>query len=170
MNIGSALVGMGLLALTVSGCAHGAEWKSATVAPGYVAPKTLNVMIKKTATGEDVDQATEVFAKALSEELKEKGITAKIVTSAPTAPGATIDITSWEKGNRGMRFMFGRFGAGHGEIVVHVEVAPSEGAPGAITGDLRGYVRGGMWGGDANLSAEAAGKKVAETVATGKQD
>ncbi|HVJ14500.1 MAG TPA: hypothetical protein VM686_03625 [Polyangiaceae bacterium] len=71
-----------------------------------------------------------------------------------------VTILEWDPGDQFMRWL--AF-AGKGEIVVEVD-----GAIMGVEGKARGWVTGGWFGGADENSADAVGRLIARTIATGK--
>jgi hypothetical protein len=102
------------------------------------------------------------LASALLDELAIAGIQGTIVSAANGAAEANLTVGSWDPGSQGLRWLIG-FGAGEGEIVVSVDTATI-----GIEGTVHGWVSGGLFGGDDENSARAAGRLIGRTILTGR--
>jgi hypothetical protein len=158
------VVGVGLLAV---GCA-GATWKQAQIAPGYQAPKKLNVAIVVQATGEEVGPAVQLMRDNLEAELRDRGIAATFSEGPPDPATAELNVVEWDRGSQALRWLL-FFGAGEGSMVVVVKSPSSDGQPG-LNGQIRGWVRGGAFGGKAAEAACRAGQSIGKAIATGKAE
>jgi hypothetical protein len=158
------VLGVGLLA---AGCA-GATWKQAQIAPGYQAPKKLNVAIVVQATGEEVGPAVQQMRDTLSAELRDRGIVATFSEGPLNSASAELNVVEWERGSQALRWLL-FFGAGEGSMVVVVKSPSSDGQPG-LNGQVRGWVRGGTFGGKAAEAASRAGRSIGQAIATGKAE
>jgi hypothetical protein len=98
----------------------------------------------------------------LVDELASAGIQGSIVSEANGAAEANLTVGSWQPGSQGLRWLIG-FGAGKGEIVVSVDTATI-----GIEGSVHGWVTGGLFGGDDENSARAAGHLIGRTIVSGR--
>ena len=149
------------------GCA-GATWKGAHFDPSYKAPKQLNVAIVVQAKGEDVTEAVRVMREALSAELKNRGIAASFNEVSAVPASAELSVIEWVPGSQVLRYLVG-FGAGAAAMVVVVKSPSVDGQPG-LSGEVRGWVKSGMLGGNATNAASLAGQSIGKAIATGEAD
>jgi hypothetical protein len=117
---------------------------------------------------EDLPEAVEVFVETLRDELESEDISTTVVEGEPPSPGAQIAVVDWDPGSRGARWFFG-VGPGKGHMTLSVSVTSADGTP-AITGEVEGWVKGGFFGGSANVSAEEAAAAIADAIITGEID
>ena len=75
-----------------------------------------------------------------------------------------VVIERWEPGERGLRALYGHYGAGEGEIVVYFDVRNPQVQ---VWGRVRGWRRTGTYGGDPAKSSEEAARVVACAVKHG---
>jgi hypothetical protein len=152
------------------GCASGAEWNSAQVASGYQPAKQLSVSVVVSAKADqaesaELQEAVQEFTTTLKDELKSQGIDASVRSSTAAPPAAQLDVVEWEPGSRAARYFVG-FGAGEGHILIAVHVTRADGGS-ALQGQVRGYVKGGWWGGSPLAAPREAAKTIASAIATG---
>src|SRR5690348_13745982 len=143
--------------LALVGCS-GASWQKLQVDSPYEVPKRLTIAVVQ---GPATDDAFNALTSAMVDELSGRGIKATIVSESDR-PDATVSIVEWDGGSRGLRWFLG-FGAGEGEVSVNV-------ASVGVEGRAHGWVAGGFFGGSDEDSADAAGRKIAYTLATGQRD
>lgn len=145
----------------------GAQWTRANVAARYRAAPALTVTVKASSERADLKEAVEELTTTLRDELHERGIKARFA-SADASPGARLSVRDWDPGSRALRYLVG-FGSGEGSMTVVVEVTGADGSP-ALEGEVRGYVRGGFFGGSSMDAPREAGKAIAEAIATGEPE
>ncbi|HTQ06144.1 MAG TPA: DUF4410 domain-containing protein [Polyangiaceae bacterium] len=143
--------------LALLGCS-GASWEKLQLDSPYDVPKRLTIAVVQ---GPATDEALEALTSALVDELSSHGIKVTIVTEGDR-PDATVSIEQWDGGSRGLRWFLG-FGAGEGDVSVDV-------ASVGVDGRAHGWVAGGFFGGSDEDSADAAGRMIAYTLATGQRD
>jgi hypothetical protein len=136
------------------------------VAPEYRPPAQVHITVTADAQGEDLREAMDNLAMELCAELELRGIKAEWGPSRVATPRASLRITGWEPGEQALRYFVG-FGAGEGHIVVEVDVTTS-GEANVLSGEVRGFVTGGFFGGSSTDSVRAVASSVAEVIATGK--
>jgi hypothetical protein len=145
---------------------NGVEWKNPQVAAGYQPGNQLNVAIVATTKGEELREALDEFTTTLRDELKSNGIDVRFVQGAAVPPAAQLNVTSWDSGSRAVRYFIG-FGSGQAHITVVVNVTRADGAP-ALRGQVRGYVKGGIFGGSSMIAPREAATAIAQAIASGK--
>jgi len=149
----------GLLVATSLVACSGAAWQKVTIDPGYQPPKEMTITIIARSSLRD---ASDALQSALLDDLASHGIKATCIPETAGTPDANLTIEKFDPGSRALRWAIG-FGSGEGQIVVSIESA-------SIAGTARGWVRGGPFGGSGENSAAAAGKFIAETIASGKPE
>jgi hypothetical protein len=143
--------------LALLGCS-GASWQNLQIDAPYEVPKRLTVAVVQ---GPATDEAFEALTSALVDELSSRGVNTTIVTESDR-PDVTVSIVQWDGGSRGLRWFIG-LGAGEGEVSVDV-------ASDGVDGRAHGWVAGGFFGGSDEDSAEAAGREIGYTLASGQRD
>jgi hypothetical protein len=143
--------------LALLGCS-GASWQKLEVDSPYDLPKQLTIAVVQ---GPGTDEASQALTSALVDELSSRGVKATVVTESDR-PDVTVSIVAWDGGSRGLRWFLG-YGAGQGEVSVDV-------ASVGVDGRAHGWVAGGFLGGSDEDSADAAGRTIAYTLATGQRE
>jgi hypothetical protein len=159
-----ALVSSGLLVA----CASGAKWEKVHIASDYRKPVRVMVTVEARATGVDLREEINEFARVLCEELETHGITARIGARRAGWTHAHLKVTGWDPGDQAKRYFSG-FGDGEGHFVVEVELSRPDEAT-ALAGRVRAHVSGGPLGGESVVAVKSAALFLAEAIATGSVD
>jgi len=148
-----------LLTCSLFCACSGASWEKVEIESPYQAPKSLTIAI---VARRDMKAAAEALGTALVSGLESRDIRATVVPEAGGSPDVTVSIVKWDPGSRSTRWLTSAM-AGKGEVQVTVDSLK-------VDGMAKGWVRGGFLGGPDESSAEAVGKLIAKTIATGLSD
>jgi len=160
-----AFVVLGFSAL-LYGCS-GTQWSQVQTGPAYQAPKQVKVAIMVQAKDdESLKEAVQSLKDSLTKELTKKGITATFVAAPDGTPSTELTVAEWDEGSRALRWL--GFG-GEGHILIIVKSPSADGQPG-FSGNARGYIKSGWYGGSSLISAEEAGWSIGNAIATGKAE
>lgn len=123
-------------------------------------------IVARTAGDSYMPDAIKELQNSMAKELSTRGITAAFIPAPDGSPLTQLDVVEWDEGSRAARY-FGFGGEGH--ILVVVNSPSADGQPG-YSGSVRGFVRGGAFGGDATIAASEAGFAIAKAIATGSAE
>ena len=149
------------MCLLLVACAM-ASWQSIDVAPGYKAPKRLTIHISGPAQWSEVTRA---LSEALLQELASEDIVGTLIEGNGQKTDVEVSIEDWDKGSRALRWVAsGAAGAARMEV----QVTYSADGRLLVDGHAVGRINAGFFGGSATDAARAAGKLIAEALATGE--